>query len=355
MKTNDPFNGTPDRERELAEALEGLTLFREGHELPRAERKALQKWSGHPEFEALKRFVEFAQHAAIPVRPSAAAAKRMEETVIDTFRQAQASRRQRFARRFTAAASPLPVGTDSELAQSVYLESYGGAPFEDASDFVRTVGAVDAPSRGARSDSVRIFFEIAEDGDSVRDVEVTLYDAVFGRGDAPFRLDGDVQISRRHFRLLLLDGQVVISDLGSRNGVDVNGIRVSEPLPLDEGDRIEIGRVSLTLDRVEPLSAGYARAILSSDRGDRYTVHLSECLIGRSRSVNITLKDESRRLSRRHARLDLSDGRVFLTDLGSANGIVLDDARIEGSIVLDSETEFRLGGVRIRVIGVTRA
>jgi pSer/pThr/pTyr-binding forkhead associated (FHA) protein len=355
MKSNEPFSTTPDRERELAEALEGHTLFLEGRELPRAERKALQKWSGNPEFEALKRFIEFAQRAAIPVRPSAAAAKRMEETVVDKFRQAQASRRQRFAHRYTAAASPLPVGTDSELAQAIYLEPDADAIQDDVPNFVRTVGAVDAPSRGARSDSVRVFFEITEDGETIRDVEVTLYDAVFGRGDAPFRLDGDAQISRRHFRLLLLDGQVVVTDLDSRNGLDVNDVRVSEPTPLDEGDRIQVGRICLTLDRVEPLSPGYARAILSSDRGDRFTVHLSECLLGRSRSVNVPLKDDSRRLSRRHARLDLSDSRVFLTDLGSANGILLGDTRVEGSIVLEAETELRLGGVIVRVIGFTRA
>jgi len=351
MKTNDPFSITPEREQELAEALEGYTLFREGRELPRAERKALQKWTGHPEFEALKRFIDFARRAAIPVRPSPAVERHLEETVIDQFRRAHASRRQRFAQRFTAAASPLPVGTDSELAQSVYLEPRR----EDLHKENQTVGAPDAPARGARSDAVRVFFEVAEDANTMRDVEVTLYDAVFGRGEVPFRLEGDAQISRRHFRLLLLDGQVVVTDLGSRNGVEVNDMRVEEPTPLDEGDRIRVGRLCLTLERVEPLMRGYSRALLQSDRGERFLVHLSECLLGRSREVSVPLKDESRRLSRRHARLDLSDGRVFLTDLGSTNGIILNGVRMEGSIMLEPDMELRLGGVRLRVMGFTRA
>lgn len=347
MKRNDPFK--PNREQELAEALEGHTLFLEGRELPRAERKALQKWSGHPEFEALKRFIEFARRAAIPVRPSAEALRRMEETVLDRFRQVRALRRQRFATPYTAAASPLPVGTDSELVQGAYAE-VTSFPEEMPSSL-----SLVTPSRGARSDAVRVFLEVTEGQDPPRDVEVTLYDAVFGRGDVSFRLEGDAQISRRHFRLLLLDGEVVLSDLGSRNGVDVNGVRIFDPTPLEEGDEIRVGRLSLRLEGVDPIGVGYARAILTSGRGDRYTVYLSECLLGRSRNVAVPLKDETRRLSRRHARLDLSDGMVFLTDLGSTNGVLLGNTRVEGSIALESEMELRLGGVLLRVIGFTRA
>lgn len=347
MKTNDPFK--PDREQELAEALEGHTLFLEGRELPRAERKALQKWSGHPEFEALKRFIEFARRAAIPVRPSAEDLRRMEETVLDQFRQARALRRRRFASRYTAAASPLPVGTDSELVQGVYDESVS---FPEEGFLSKPWGM---SLRGACSDAVRVFLEVIEGQDLPRDIEVTLYDAVFGRGDVPFRLEGDAQISRRHFRLLLLDGQVVLGDLESRNGVDVNGVRIFDPTPLEEGDEIRVGRLSLRLERVEPLGTGYALAVLTSDRGDHYTVHLSECLLGRSRNVAIPLKDETRRLSRRHARLDLSDGMVFLTDLDSRNGILLGNTRVEGSVALEPEMELRLGGVFLRVIGFARA
>jgi len=358
MKTNGPFDPSQRdaRDRELGDALEGYTLLLEGKDLPRPERKSLQKLSGDPEFEAVKRFLEATRQAAsLTVSPSPSARIRMEETVLDRFRDSRSRARASVKARQTAAASPLPAGTDSELAQPAYLEGETRALRAGVPASHRTVGSPDSAARASRSDAVRVYLEVSEGSGSVRDIEVTLYDAVFGRGDVPFRLDDDPQVSRQHARIILLDGYVVVQDLDSRNGSYVNGLRILEPTRLEPGDVLELGRSRLTLDRVEPLSPGYARAVFASDDGSRYTLHLSECLLGRSRRVTIPLEDDSRRLSRRHARLDLSDGRVFLTDLGSTNGVVLDRSQIDGSVVLESDTAIQLGSVALRVVGFARA
>ncbi len=54
----------------------------------------------------------------------------------------------------------------------------------------------------------------------------------------------DTSVSRRHARLSREDGRWVVEDLGSTNGVRVNGAKVGRA-SLDDGDQIELGSVRL--------------------------------------------------------------------------------------------------------------
>jgi hypothetical protein len=55
----------------------------------------------------------------------------------------------------------------------------------------------------------------------------------------------DSNVSRRHARITLgPEGTWMVEDLGSTNGVQVNGARISGPHELAPGDRLDIGTVS---------------------------------------------------------------------------------------------------------------
>lgn len=56
----------------------------------------------------------------------------------------------------------------------------------------------------------------------------------------------DPEISRRHARLFVQDGQFFLEDLGSTNGTFLNGERIHGPMQLRDGDQIKVGDVVFT-------------------------------------------------------------------------------------------------------------
>ncbi|MEW6336112.1 MAG: sigma 54-interacting transcriptional regulator [Acidobacteriota bacterium] len=83
--------------------------------------------------------------------------------------------------------------------------------------------------------------------------------AVLREGDLVVgaHLDSDVRIpdptvSRRHARLRVAGGQVVVEDLGSRNGTRVDGVALSGRTSLRPGQALRFGSVEARIEEVDP-------------------------------------------------------------------------------------------------------
>ncbi|WP_027004980.1 FhaA domain-containing protein [Conexibacter woesei] len=72
--------------------------------------------------------------------------------------------------------------------------------------------------------------------------------ALIGRSREADIVVDDTNVSRRHAELLPGGNGWRIQDLGSTNGVRVNGRQVDGPHPLESGDRIELGTVTVTFE-----------------------------------------------------------------------------------------------------------
>jgi len=59
---------------------------------------------------------------------------------------------------------------------------------------------------------------------------------------------GDNSVSRQHAAVRLTASELVIEDLGSRNGTKVNGQLINGRRPLHSGDVIEIGKLKLQVE-----------------------------------------------------------------------------------------------------------
>jgi FHA domain len=95
---------------------------------------------------------------------------------------------------------------------------------------------------------------------------------VLGRGTGADIVLAGALVSRRHAELTDTAHGLVVSDLGSRNGVFVNGHRISSPVVLELGDSLAIGDNTFRLVAWQDLAArrsatvSEARAIRESDR-----------------------------------------------------------------------------------------
>ncbi|MGH2662973.1 MAG: FHA domain-containing protein [Actinomycetota bacterium] len=80
--------------------------------------------------------------------------------------------------------------------------------------------------------------------------------------------------------------------------------------------------------------------------GERIELGEGETLLGRASSEFLSHDEE---ISRRHAALRSTAGRLEVEDLGSANGTFVNDRRIEGRIPLSSGDVVRLGRTSLEV------
>lgn len=89
----------------------------------------------------------------------------------------------------------------------------------------------------------------------------------------------DPLVSRQHARLLVTDECVWIEDLGSRNGVRVNGIPIVGRKQLADGDRVRLGTQELVLSahrRRQPIrTTGLLR--MCADCGVAYPEEAQQC------------------------------------------------------------------------------
>lgn len=72
-------------------------------------------------------------------------------------------------------------------------------------------------------------------------------DLLIGRGPGCDVALPDGTVSRRHARLVFRDGGWIVQDLGSRNGVTVNGVRVGR-CQVRPGDRVGLGLQLVDID-----------------------------------------------------------------------------------------------------------
>jgi pSer/pThr/pTyr-binding forkhead associated (FHA) protein len=167
-------------------------------------------------------------------------------------------------------------------------------------------------------------------------------------------------VSRSHARLLKHDGSYLIEDLGSYNGVTVNGERLDAKAELAAGDQLGIGDYGLlfhsdvvatavTISPPKLKSQPPPRVVVLSEpaAGAEFTLTKPALRIGRDERLDIWINHKS--ISHEHAEVRVNDGKVTVFDLESVNGMRVNG--IDASrAVLEAGDVFELGEVRFRFV-----
>jgi pSer/pThr/pTyr-binding forkhead associated (FHA) protein/anti-anti-sigma regulatory factor len=175
-----------------------------------------------------------------------------------------------------------------------------------------------------------------------RAIPVDLPDFVIGRdASCQLRLDNEA-VGGRHCRIRRDGRRVVVEDLtaGAGGGTAINerAVRVAE---VRHGDRLSVGPARFqfiigqddggaTLTEPAAPPAGRVRLIVESGkvRGQAIEISDAQFLIGRDASCH--LRPNNPTTSRKHALIERRGGRIFVRDLGTTNGTVLNDRNLRG-------------------------
>jgi pSer/pThr/pTyr-binding forkhead associated (FHA) protein len=183
----------------------------------------------------------------------------------------------------------------------------------------------------------------------------------------------DARISRFHAKLNHEQKGLTLVDLGSSNGTVVNGTRI-ERVTLVPGDVIEFGSQQLKYSVDDPSEDVGLTVIDTSEQLDQTVVDeflpvvinetttpslvvhtgdktwsidledLDQVTIGRDENCDVFIDAEN--ISRRHAEVQQRGEAYLLKDLDSANGIWMDQQKIDEHVLGDGDV-FRIGSAQI--------
>lgn len=100
----------------------------------------------------------------------------------------------------------------------------------------------------------------------LQEIDLVQGETLLGRSPDCHVTIEDPLVSRKHARILIGAGGAVVEDLGSRNGIRVNGDVIKKPTPLKDRDRLRIGMqefvfhsISTSDARASSKSTGFLR------------------------------------------------------------------------------------------------
>lgn len=203
----------------------------------------------------------------------------------------------------------------------------------------------------------------------------------------------DPKISRRHAQILSGDDGFFVEDLGSTNGTELNGKKLSQgdKQPLGQGDKVSFGGVELTLSMpgqagaTEMLSPNRTAMISAPPIKDEGTKEVGDAgpqagtasseaahatfepaaflvvdgeekplkaglnTFGRKPENDVQIADPY--VSGKHGTIDVREDGLFLTDIGSTNGTIFNGEKMEPNVEtnLTEDDEVRIGGLTLKV------
>lgn len=191
---------------------------------------------------------------------------------------------------------------------------------------------------------------------------------VIGReGDV---LVADGRVSRRHAQIANDLGNLTLEDLGSTNGTKVDGqpLAAGEKRSLRGGEKISFGGVEMQLS-MPGQASGNATQVFASNKtaaisapprkevapatlvgeGREIPLKAGVNVFGRKAENDVQIADPY--VSGRHGQIEVTEQGVFITDTGSSNGTMLNDAKLVPNMrtQVTPEDVIRLGSLEFQV------
>jgi pSer/pThr/pTyr-binding forkhead associated (FHA) protein len=208
---------------------------------------------------------------------------------------------------------------------------------------------------------------ISDNDGSTTSVPLVRDEISIGRKDGNTIRLTERNISREHCRLERVNGSFRVRDLGSYNGVLVNGARVAGESEVKPGDEIRIGDYTLLIQaeaaaqpspsaevapsKAPPSPRPPARVVVLTVplAGAEFSLpERGEARVGRAPELDIAL--DHRSVSREHCTLVCDGDEVRVKDHESVNGIIVNRQKVKEARLLSGDV-VELGDVVLRFVG----
>lgn len=180
----------------------------------------------------------------------------------------------------------------------------------------------------------------------------------------------DGKISRRHAQITSDNGNLVVEDLGSTNGTKVNGNKLNpgDKVTLKGGETVSFGGVELKLampgakggNTTQVFSSNKTAAISAAPKvevppaklvgeGREFPLRKGSNSFGRKAENDVQIADPY--VSGKHGLIEVADDGLFVTDVGSTNGTMLNDAKLSPNMrtAITTEDVIRLGSMEFKI------
>jgi pSer/pThr/pTyr-binding forkhead associated (FHA) protein len=191
---------------------------------------------------------------------------------------------------------------------------------------------------------------------------------VVGREGDVMIVDG--KVSRRHAQITSDNGNLVIEDLESTNGTKVDGNKLGpgDKVTLNGGETVSFGGIELKLsmpgakggNTTQVFSSNKTAAITAAPKvevppaklvgeGKEFPLRKGTNSFGRKADNDIQITDPY--VSGKHGLVEIADDGLFVTDIGSTNGTMLNDAKLSPNMrtAITEEDVIRLGSMEFRI------
>ena len=180
----------------------------------------------------------------------------------------------------------------------------------------------------------------------------------------------DNRASRRHAQVTNSNGSLTIEDLGSTNGTKVDGVALAagEKRNLAGNEKLSFGGILLQLalpgakggNTTQVFASNKTAAITAAPKkevppamligeGREIPLRSGVNVFGRKAENDVQIADPY--VSGKHGQIEITEQGVFITDIGSTNGTMLNDAKLSPNMrtAMTPEDVIRLGSMEFIV------
>ncbi|HIB85999.1 TPA: FHA domain-containing protein [Candidatus Poribacteria bacterium] len=359
MKFWPPSALDPENETDQAEMLEAYTQWLNGEKLSDKQKKYLRVFQGSGDLEPLKELVDyvhynFEEHEESEVfEPPANVKQRVEQKLMN--RISQQHRGSQIGKFFR----DVGIGFIPEPALGSPIDQQVGNP--DSVLEIDKIVSLDSEQTNKDTEnnleipnSFTLNLRVIEGENVGSNYGINLQPITIGSApNATIRLSKESNVSSFHALLTIHREQLFIVNLDQEDGTYLDGNQIMEPTLLNLGSVIQIGNsefevIELTCAQ-SMIGISFKNLKGKNERGI-FTVRIPNVVIGRNeKTAHIRFPAASRKLSREHARFDLKNNQIYITDLNSTNGTFVNGIRAMEPMLLKEGDLIKLGDTTLKI------